>query len=321
MATEMRPKAPAKSKKSASRSGAGDALSEDVQMVYDRSLALGGPVSHDQIQAFLPKGRDSVQAVGEALNQLLSRRLFDALQLNGALVYKAVAQSEAKRMGQMDGDEAMIYQQIKSAGNEGIWSRHIKARTNLHATVITRNLKSLEGKSLVKCIKSVQNPTRKIYMLYDLTPSIEVSGGPWFTDSELDLEFVTMLSNAIERYIGSKSKPKDTEYERIYPATYTEFPTAQSIHDWLKSTGLTDVALGIGDIHALLDVLIYDGKVEKRADGSSYKTVKRLIDIEEANAFTEMPCGQCPVFNLCQEGGVVSPEACVYMENWLQNLP
>ena len=30
-------------------------------------------------------------------------------------------------------------------------------------------------------------------MLYNLQPSIDVTGGPWFTDSELDTEFIETL--------------------------------------------------------------------------------------------------------------------------------
>ena len=30
-------------------------------------------------------------------------------------------------------------------------------------------------------------------MLAGLTPSVEITGGPWFTDNELDVEFVDML--------------------------------------------------------------------------------------------------------------------------------
>lgn len=154
-------------------------------------------------------------------------------------------------------------------------------------------------------------------MLYDLTPSIEVSGGPWFTDSELDVEFVQSLSNAIERYLKRKSKPENEELESIYPSTHSGFPTLQNIHDFLRGSKVTDVPLGIDDTRALLNVLIYDGKVEKRADGTTYKLVNTLIDSSRNNAYTGIPCGQCPVFNLCQEGGVVSPEGCEYWQEWL----
>jgi DNA-directed RNA polymerase III subunit RPC6 len=73
----------------------------------------------------------------------------------------------------MGGEENMVLSQIQAAGNEGgkhllfslsacvhfspgIWTKHLKAKTELHQTVITRCLKSLESKQLIKAIKSVK---------------------------------------------------------------------------------------------------------------------------------------------------------------------
>lgn len=317
MPADVKPKTSAKASQKGSKQSAGDVLSAIDQAVYEKCVSAGGPMTPEKIQSFLPAGKNDVETLGKTLNSLLGRRLLEIMQLNGTLSYRAVAQNEARLMGDMHGDEAMIYGYIKDAGDEGIWSKHLKLRTNLHITVITRTLKLLESKSLVKSVTSVQYPTRRIYMLYDLTPSIEVSGGPWFTDSELDVEFVQSLSNAIERYLKRKSKPENEELESIYPSTHSGFPTLQNIHDFLRGSKVTDVPLGIDDTRALLNVLIYDGKVEKRADGTTYKLVNTLIDSSRNNAYTGIPCGQCPVFNLCQEGGVVSPEGCEYWQEWL----
>lgn len=140
----------------------------------------------------------------------------------------------------------------------------IKARTNLHQTIMNRCLKLLEQKQLVKAVKSVKFPTRKIYMLYDLTPSIELSGGPWYTDNELDTGFIHELSMACLRYIQSKSWPKDGRSSALYPASYTaELPTASSVHRYLKAAKLTDTELEPEHVVALLDLLIYDNEVEK----------------------------------------------------------
>ena len=105
----------------------------------------------------------------------------------------------------------------------GIWTKHLKGKTELHQTVIDRCLKSLVQKQLIKSIKAVkvctlpcrsprfpltnrffQHPTRKIYMLYHLQPSVEITGGPWYTDNELDTEFIKLLSSACLRYIKDR---------------------------------------------------------------------------------------------------------------------
>lgn len=42
--------------------------------------------------------------------------------------------------------------------------------------------------------------------------------------------------------------------------------------------------------------------------------------IPEVTPFTSVPCGVCPVFNECVEGGKVSPQTCVYYGQWLDQL-
>ncbi|CAI5941523.1 unnamed protein product [Closterium sp. NIES-64] len=75
----------------------------------------------------------------------------------------------------------------------GIWTRDMKTRTNLQQPQITKIIKTLEGRKLIKAVKSVNNKSRKLYMLYELEPSREVTGGAWYTDAEFDAEFISAL--------------------------------------------------------------------------------------------------------------------------------
>lgn len=155
--------------------------------------------------------------------------------------------------------------------------------------------------------------------LYELTPSIEVSGGPWFTDSELDDEFINELLTAMMKFITSKSLPRPTKTESgatisTFPPGFTGYPTLNQIYLWVKNSNLTEVDLAEADIKSLLDVLVYDGKIERVVGGTAYKALRKL---STTNGFTESPCGRCPVFSLCQEGGPVSASNCKYFEEWL----
>ena len=47
------------------------------------------------------------------------------------------------------------------------------------AVQVTRILKTLEGRGLVKNVKSVQHANRKVYMLAELEPASEITGGAW----------------------------------------------------------------------------------------------------------------------------------------------
>jgi DNA-directed RNA polymerase III subunit RPC6 len=54
-----------------------------------------------------------------------------------------------------DPEEKVIYKLIAAAGNKGVWLRDIRQASNLPMTQVTKLLKVLEGKKIVKAIKSV----------------------------------------------------------------------------------------------------------------------------------------------------------------------
>lgn len=193
--------------------------------------------------------------------------LFNAQTGSGGLQYQAITKSEAGLLGSLDSDEAMVFAQIRESGNEGIWTKMLKSRTNLHQTVMNRCLKSLEGKQLVSTVKSVKNPTRKIYMLAGLTPSLELSGGPWYTDNEMDTVFINQLCKFLHQLVCSKTWPEsgsEGTSAPIYPASHTpSLPTAAACQAWLKKNNITSTPLKVEDVQSLLDVLVYDGKIEK----------------------------------------------------------
>lgn len=108
------------------------------------------------------------------------------------------------RASKLNDDARLVYNTIRSAGNNGIWTKDLKKKTNLHTIVLNRTLKSLEQKQEIKAVKHVKYPTRKIYMLFSLSPSSEVTGGAWYTDQELDTDFIDSLKAACLKYIMSR---------------------------------------------------------------------------------------------------------------------
>jgi DNA-directed RNA polymerase III subunit RPC6 len=203
----------------------------------------------------------------DGINTLLRKKLFTVLKdSKGNVLYKAVRAVEAKIKGDMTADEGLVYSHIEGAGNEGIWTKTLKSRTNLHQTVLNHCLKILEQKQLVKTIKSVKYPTRKIYMLYDLTPSADVSGGPWYSEHELDTAFIQAISDACLRYITQRSFPKPSSScsKPLFSTSDTSrYPTAAEITLSIKKSKITlDTELTEEDIQMLLDVLMYDGLIE-----------------------------------------------------------
>ncbi|PWN33220.1 uncharacterized protein FA14DRAFT_124209 [Meira miltonrushii] len=299
----------------------------------------GQTISNEKLQNLLED--IEVKELLESINSLLSKSLLSAKQdHNGGLHYIAFSKSEASTMGQLDHDEGIIYSFIRVAGNEGIWTKQLKLRANLHQTIMQRALKSLESKQLIKAVKSVKFPTRKIYMLSSLTPSVELSGGPWYTDNELDTVFIDQLCTVLYQFIASKTWPgkrdesSDPSERPIYPASHiNSLPTAITCLQFLKKAGITDTDLQVENVQSLLDVLVYDGKVEKiphfrrggnddddewtskgKRDGYSDESSEG-----SATGWIEVPCAHCPVFDFCSAGGPVNAEGCLYMRDWIKS--
>lgn len=66
-------------------------------------------------------------------------------------------------------EQMLVYQVIDRAGNKGIWTRDIKNATNIQQQTLTKTLKALEGRQLIKSIKSVTSKSKKLYMRFDLS--------------------------------------------------------------------------------------------------------------------------------------------------------
>jgi DNA-directed RNA polymerase III subunit RPC6 len=284
----------------------------------------------------------------------------------------------------------MVYSLIDEAGRDGIWIRRIKDRCGLHDSTTRAALKFLETKKYITDMKSVEHLNQKMYIKATMAPSEKATGGPWYTDGELDDAFIDIIEAVLYRRIfelsyrksaakdtlrkakksigggerrSSVSKPTSeearaardaalnpkikieeessrpskrrkeaTHAERFlhYPADYREYPTLQELTLYVENSSYTTTVLSAEEISQLLDVLCYDKKIEKiRVPGSdkeAYKAVDRSAPYIEtdpykgpSNGLTGVPCGRCPVFDLCEEGGPVAPSNCEYFREWFQN--
>ena len=166
------------------------------------------------------------------------------------------------RLEGLQGEDRFIFSVIRDAGNRGIWTRHIRSRCALSQYIVNRSLKTLEQKQLIKQVKNVKVPTRKFYMLYELTPHEDVSGGPWYTDNELDTEFIEKLSVIILQFVKSRTFPRGSN-DVIYATSYTRYPTLEDIQASIRRSHVITVDLSVEDIKLVVEVLVYDHKIEE----------------------------------------------------------
>ncbi|KAL2157972.1 hypothetical protein VTH06DRAFT_4781 [Thermothelomyces fergusii] len=357
----------------------------------------------------------------ELLLQVVQRLCDDKLLVgitnhNAGMAWRWRSREEAKKYTSLPNDETvMVYAIIDEAGADGIWNRTIKNKLNMHEAVVKNCIKFLESKGYIASMKNVEHPNKKMYIKANLRPSERATGGPWFTEGELDTAFITELEGIVFEYIKTKSayrgsqpyqggaagggttkapkkgvvtagetttttttttaattargtKRSATEISTDdasapsarggaqaksrtvflpMPAGYKHYPTVAEIAKFIHDTGITNnTTLGEADIQQLVDVLTYDGLVEMVRVGRrrGYRVARAVrqdtvpfhkrqkereagIGLDRplvqgaeplSNGLTEAPCGRCPVFDLCEEGGPVSPSNCVYFLQWLE---
>ncbi|KAJ6516114.1 RNA polymerase Rpc34 subunit-domain-containing protein [Mycena sanguinolenta] len=221
-------------------------------------------ITGKQAESIIPEQK----ARQNALNFLLGVGLFKSLKdAKGNVIFRAVTKGELEQTKDLTGEESLVLSHIKTAHNEGIWTKHLKTKTNLHQTIIDRCLKTLTQKKLIKRVPSVQHPTRKIYMLENVEPSVALTGGPWYTESELDTAFIETISQACLKFIRDVSFPKqrkDVHEGALFPISNApRYPTAAQVHHTLHQARLTETELSVEHVEMLLDVLVLDGEIEK----------------------------------------------------------
>ena len=146
----------------------------------------------------LPGVTASIRA--QAIDQLLKEAKIDLFKSKEGLLYKAKTPSKAASISG-DQEEKIVYSIVEKAGNLGSWIRDIRGQSNLGQTQLTKVLKSLESKKLIKSVKTVNATKKKVYMLYNLEPDHSVTGGAWYTDFDLDSEFVEILNQQCYRFV------------------------------------------------------------------------------------------------------------------------
>ncbi|KAL6938126.1 hypothetical protein ACO0RG_004665 [Hanseniaspora osmophila] len=224
------------------------------------------------------------------LQELINKNLVKVVKHENSIKFQAVDVSEASKKSTMSRDEQLVYSYIEASGREGIWIKTIKARTNLHQHIVVKCLKNLETQRYVKVVKSVKFPTRKIYMLYNLQPSIEVTGGPWFTDGELDDEFISHLLTVIWRYVGQRTFPdgfnnfNDVDFmtgkgETLYTKSVNNYASSYEILEFINGANISKVDLSPLDIESLCDVLYYDNRLCKVGLNSYKVTLQSVLDL------------------------------------------
>ncbi|XP_009404340.2 uncharacterized protein LOC135597996 [Musa acuminata AAA Group] len=208
--------------------------------------------------------------------------------------------------------ERILYELIKSRKNMGIWIADIKREAGIQNIIVTKALKSLQSKNLIKDVVNVHNKSRKTFMAVEFEPSKEVSGGSWYSDGSLDTEFINILRMMCLKHI---------EDLRI--------ATIEDIHKCIAASRIMKVECTMQQVLEIVRALALDKEIEELnstgvAEFSMVQSGKicyrrsRGRQGPSVGHLSSIPCGMCPRISECTPEGVISPNTCVYYKQWLK---
>lgn len=213
-------------------------------------------LSNDDLKARF--GEENYFRLVPIINDLTEESRLTMCKKGTQIIYKLVKEELAEKFSSLDNSERLVYQVIEEAGNIGIWTKDIRTKTNIQQKSLTKIFESLESRKLVKPIKSVMSKSKKFYMLYDITPAKEVTGGPWYTDMEFDHEFISELRSFIMMVIR---RHKDVGI------------TIHEMADKMRVANVSRVPLGISDVVQLMQTLAFDYMIEPKGTNDNGETI------------------------------------------------
>ncbi|KAK7275555.1 hypothetical protein RIF29_16674 [Crotalaria pallida] len=214
----------------------------------------------------------------------------------------------------LSNEERIVYDIIRSKQDMGIWTGDIKRETTIPDNILKKAIKLLQDKQLIKQVKSIQNKARTLFMATEFQPSKEITGGHWYTEGKLDVEFIDTLKELCLGYLSrQKVATVDmvVEFAKKTGAFKVEI-TDQNLEEVLNILVLENVvsqvkSTGFGEFAAVPVGRVcygYKGKVGGAKEGS------------KVGAMASTPCGVCPRINFCTPDGVVNPMKCYYFDKW-----
>jgi DNA-directed RNA polymerase III subunit RPC6 len=143
-----------------------------------------------------------------------------------------------------------------------------------------------------------------------------------------------------------------------FASNYSKYPTLKYLTNYVNDEKIVQTGkIPENNISQLLEVMIYDDRIIKvkgppnDSAATMYKARKNLVQLRDEAALdqrlrnassneirrleafreleikklgrggiTEVPCGRCPVFEMCEIGGPVNPNNCEYFDEWFLKI-
>ncbi len=269
-----------------------------------RGLLLDNPDGLS-VPTLLERGWDKERLKNAASALKQARKIEVVPHPTLGIVFVAISDDMALKFAELSEEHRTVYKLISDASTSGIWAKELATKSKIPAGTLARLTKTLEHRKLIKQITPAQYRSRKVWMLYELEPASELSGGSWYKDGQIDSELITRLRTATWEYISNCAEPVSSEDIQRFLAT-------QSLSRSIES------------VEAIIRTLVLDRELTQieaqSLKGRPTYVVRRKSNILEFSHsfYSGIPCVGCPVRTQCCPGYTISPESCQYLARWLQ---
>lgn len=215
----------------------------------------------------------------------------------------------------LSADEQIVLDLIIKKEGSGMTDREVKWQLKtVPGHAITKAIKSLKAKSLIQEVKSLAAAGRKVLMGAGFQPSDQISGGIWYSEGKMDEEYIATLRDACRAFIKrNKVATLDSLHKQVDQASTVPVPqeqTAKLLEMMVLDNELVEVkSTGLGEFSRIrVGENCYKLSNAAAAGGDQSTPI--------TGAYASIPCGVCPVRDMCTPDGVVSPSTCVYYTKW-----
>jgi len=219
-----------------------------LELLNQSRYKMGAP--NKLIQSVFSKSEEKpllVQVINELSKE--SKLQMSKSGVDNDLYYMLVADEIAQKYVGLDVSAKLVLQCIEKAGDNGIWTKEIRMRTNIQQQALNKIFKQLEQRCLIKPVKSVTAKAKKLYMLYELTPSKEITGGVWYSGLEFDHEFISELRTFVVHCVRRLNSGHGV--------------TIIEIKKKMEQAKVSRVQLNVDEVKQLVQTLVFDNYIEE----------------------------------------------------------
>ena len=194
----------------------------------------------------------------KALNSLIEKSRLNMFNRgDGGAYFKYVSEDQAAKYKYLTSEELRIIQFIEDAGSQGIQLKLLLASTGLQKKKIDDILKKLSKSGAIKSMKSASKGNSTVWLLADVEPGHEVTGGLAGTD-HFDLTRIETVCERVEARARQQGRISHREL---------------LIH--IKQLGeLNTDQLRDEDINQIIQSMVFDQRLEQVPDQGQQKVYK-----------------------------------------------